>query len=1398
MVQKLPGQKPAGMTAARLNNNWNLGPVILYTRSPAGRQDITYVSENVKAHLGHEPQDFLDRPSFWNDLIHREDRPRVRSNLKSLTKNGQCVEEYRIRHKDGTYRWVRDQLTLDREGRGKPPEIIGHVFDVTDQKKAEEELREKEALLNGVIDNLPALIFLRDKAGRYILTNKEFDQRHGIQPGSALGKTPDTLVSKETSDEFLAADQKILKGGAVVSKEIEMTYGDGATRTVLTNKFPILGQDGKPVAVGVVSTDITERKRAEDALRQSESQLRAIVDNSPSYIYIRDTEGRYQLVGKELCRLLGTTSDEIKGKTPSDFYAPGMADTFLAKDREVMKTGQPFATEMAVTYPSGESRTVISTKFPLFEAGNTPTGVCAIVIDITERKKIEDALRESEERFRAVVDNAPAAIHLKDTEGRYVLVNKRFEEWNGISQDKVMGKTAYDIFPKGQADSYSALDREVKESRAARELEFDIPDRDGAVRSTIVVKFPIFGLDGAATGIGGFNIDITERKRAEDARRQSEAQLKAIVDNSPSNISIRDTQGRYLQVGKETRRLFGTTREKILGKTPSDFYSPDMADKMLAEDREVIKTGQPVTSERSITYPSGKARTVISTKFPLLEAGEVPMGVCTITIDITERTQAEEALRRSEAQLMAVVDNSPNYIYIRGADGRYLLASKQICRLLGTTPEKIKGTSPSDYYPDDIAENFLAEDREVLRTGRTMTTERGIFYPTREARTVISTKFPLFETDGSLVGICAIVADISERKRMEEALRESEERFRAVVDNSPTAIYLKDNEGRYLLTNKKHQEWYGDDLQGKHFSDCFPKEMADFFHATDWDVVDKRSAQEYEFEFTRPDGTLQSNFMIKFPILAPNGDSMGIGGITTDVTERKKTEQALRESEELFRSAFETTAQGMALVGLDGRWLNINDALCTITGYSHEELLAIKFQSITHPDDLETDMENLRQLLAGEISTYQREKRYVHKQGHIVWVLLSVAMIRDPDGSPLYFVTQVQDVSGRKVAEEQLRQAQKMEAVGQLTGGIAHDFNNLLTIAIGNLQLLDENIQDDQPLKKHIEPALDAMFRGADLTSRLLAFARKQILEPQIIDVNKHVSEMGDMLRRTIGEAIQIKVVLAEDPWRTLIDPTQLEAALLNLTINARDAMPDGGMITIEVANAQLDHTSEGGDLEVTAGPYVMIAVSDSGTGMPEDVRLRAFEPFFSTKETSKGSGLGLSMIYGFVRQSGGYVYLYSEEGQGTVVKLYLPKTESSEATTAEETTRVEELPTGGETVLVVEDNTSVRIILTLLLKELGYRVLAAKNGPTALDSVDEHDDIDLLLTDVIMPGGMNGAALAREAKKRRPNLKVLYTSGYTQNVIAHGGVLDEGIELISKPYSKAELASKVRRALES
>jgi signal transduction histidine kinase/CheY-like chemotaxis protein len=384
-----------------------------------------------------------------------------------------------------------------------------------------------------------------------------------------------------------------------------------------------------------------------------------------------------------------------------------------------------------------------------------------------------------------------------------------------------------------------------------------------------------------------------------------------------------------------------------------------------------------------------------------------------------------------------------------------------------------------------------------------------------------------------------------------------------------------------------------------------------------------------------------------------------------------------------------------------------------------------------------------------------------------------------------------------EATESQVRQAQKMEAIGQLTGGVAHDFNNILTVITGTIEILDDAVKDRPYLAQITNLMGSAAARGADLTRHLLAFARRQPLQPRSVDVNALVVEALRLLRPTLGEQIEIESMLAHDAAPALIDPGQLSTAILNLALNARDAMPNGGKLVLETRNVVLDENYAAMNSEVSPGNYVMIAVSDTGTGIPASLLEKVFDPFYTTKDVGKGSGLGLSMVYGFVKQSHGHVRIYSEEGHGTTVRLYLPQAaDVAEALPAD--AGLSELARGDETILIAEDDALVRQYVVTQISRLGYDTLAASNAAEALAIIDGPERIDLLFTDVIMPGGMNGRQLATEAVKRRPQLKVLYTSGYTENAIVHHGQLDAGVLLLPKPYLSSELARMIRNALAS
>jgi PAS domain S-box-containing protein len=526
------------------------------------------------------------------------------------------------------------------------------------------------------------------------------------------------------------------------------------------------------------------------------------------------------------------------------------------------------------------------------------------------------------------------------------------------------------------------------------------------------------------------------------------------------------------------------------------------------------------------------------------------------------------------------------------------------------------------------------------------------------------------------------------------------------------------------------------------------------------------------------------------PIRAASGEIIGGAKTARDITEVRRTQRALdRESEERQR-IFETSNDLILVTDTAGNFVQVSPSSKAIIGYDPAEMIGHSAVEFIHPDDLESTRGEMRAARRGQLKR-NFETRYVHKDGHTVplnWTGSWSEPVRRH-----FFIGR--DLTEIQAAEAQMRQAQKMEAVGQLTGGVAHDFNNILTVITGTIGILAEGVADRPELSNVARMIDEAADRGANLTKHLLAFARKQPLQPREIDINALVLEAAKLLHPTLGEHIQITPLLTSDAWTAMVDPNQLITCILNLALNARDAMPDGGKLAVETGNVVLDEAYAAMHNEVAPGEYVMIAVSDTGSGIaPADLE-RVFDPFFTTKEVGKGTGLGLSMVFGFVKQTGGHIKIYSEQGHGTTVKIYLPRATgvSDDIAAPLQPATVEG---GSETVLVVEDDAMVRGYVVTQVQSLGYTTLSAANAAEALELIDKHPEIDLLFTDVIMPGPMNGRLLAIEAVKRLPALKTLYTSGYTENAIVHHGRLDPGVLLLAKPYRKSELARMIRQAL--
>lgn len=499
---------------------------------------------------------------------------------------------------------------------------------------------------------------------------------------------------------------------------------------------------------------------------------------------------------------------------------------------------------------------------------------------------------------------------------------------------------------------------------------------------------------------------------------------------------------------------------------------------------------------------------------------------------------------------------------------------------------------------------------------------------------------------------------------------------------------------------------------------------------------------------------------------------------------RQRFEADSRQLSEELTDTLESITDALFTLDCDWCFTFVNRAAEVVLGRKREELLGRNIFEL-FPGSRQYRKHYEVAMLEGCTASFQG----VYEA---LGILLDVRVFPKRDGIAVYF----RDITEERELRERLSQAQRLEAVGQLTGGVAHDFNNLLTVIQGNLDLLEDALQDRPDLKGMAAMSGEAASRAAALTRHLLAFARRQALEPEAVDVQRLLDNMEPLLRRTLMESISIDIIHGPEQWPCVADAAQLENAVLNLCLNARDAMPEGGRLTIETANTHLDHDYAERHAEVSPGDYVQISVSDNGDGIPADMIDRVFDPFFTTKSTEKGSGLGLSMVFGFIKQSHGHITLYSEEGQGTTVRLYLPRSDSAPERSSAKPTA--ELPRGNEAILLVEDDELVYEYSAQALSSLGYRVLGARDGHEALTLLEGPKHVDLLFTDIVMPGGMNGRQLADEAQRRRPGLKVLFTSGYTENAVVHQGRLDPGVQLISKPYRRDELARRLRTILDT
>ena len=870
---------------------------------------------------------------------------------------------------------------------------------------------------------------------------------------------------------------------------------------------------------------------------------------------------------------------------------------------------------------------------------------------------------------------------------------------------------------------------------------------------------------------------------------------------------------------------FGGKHPRALGRPAREHWSElwDDLEPLLLKVRE---TGETVSAKDRPFYIErhGYGEEVffdISYSPVPLDDGSVG-GVLCIVSETTERVRAERQTAAARERLAGMFQQAPGFIALLREPGHvYELTNASYQQLIGG--RDVLGKPVREALPELAGQGIFELLDQVSTTGEpfrgwaqavTLATPEG-----PSERLLDFVYQPIKDDDGRITAIFVEGTDVTDRVRAVEAQREADARLKGIVDSVDQMIWSTTPDGYHDFYN---QRWY--DYTGVPQGSTDGAGWNDMFHPDDqgraWGVwrncLDTGEPYHIEYRLRHRSGEYRWVLGRAQPVRDDGGRIARWYGTCTDIHDLKLAEAALRESEARFRNMADSAP---ALI-----WACDAEAAPTFVNWRYEHEFGITperiqngyWRHMVHPEDVDTFEAAFMQAFRSH-SDFERDFRAKNLAGEYRWLRCAGTPRRDGEGRFLGYVGCNVDVTEARLArdaleaaveertaelraaEESLRQAQKMETVGQLTGGIAHDFNNLLQIVTGNLEILQRNLPEDSPrLRRAAENAMTGAKRAAILTQRLLAFSRRQPLAPKPTDPNRLVAGMSELLHRTLDETIEVETVLSSGAWRVEVDQNQLENALLNLAVNARDAMPDGGKLTIETANTHLDRGYVAQNAEVVPGQYVVICISDTGVGMDPDTAARAFEPFFTTKEVGKGTGRGLSMVYGFVKQSGGHVNGYSEPGVGTTVKIYLPRLIG--ALEEEEEARNVLVPEGTreESILVCEDDDDVRAYSVEVLRELGYRVLEAHDGASAIRLLEREGRVDLLFTDVVLPGGMTGAVLADKARGIRPDLKVLFTTGYARNAIVHHGRLDPGVELITKPFSYADLAARVRDLLDA
>ena len=1422
-------------------------PGVTYVETLGGDPHVTYVSPQVHPILGYTQEEFLAHPAVWAGIIHPDDSSRIDAEMREFRekKRRHSTLEYRALRKDGRVIWIQDENVVVSDASGESYFLQGVLTDITAHKQAEAQMAYQAYLLSSARDPVTAT----DE--NFVLTfwNPAAEALYGMRAEEVVGRPIAEVLPTEYPGATQEEMRRELSRTGKYLEEVTRRLRDGRTLFIDLAVMALRNDLGRITGYVAVSRDITERKRAEAQIAYQANLLARVKDP----VFAMDRDWRLTFWNAATEEAYGWTAEEALGQFLRDLLKVEYADTSMTADRlnQTLRETGTYRGEVIRHCKDGSVRHVDLTINVLRDETGEITGYISADRDITERKLAQEALQRSEEKYRLLIEGQTHLVIKVDTEGKFQFVSPPYCEMFGKTKEELLGHHFMPLVHEDDRELTARAMESLYKPPYTCYVEQRAMTKHGW-RWMAWSDKAVLDENGKVTAIIGVGRDVTERKLAEEALRRSEARYRTLVESQVELVCRWLLDSTLTFVNEAYCKFHGKTREELLGMKwpilPPGTTGPE------AEWRSeaVLKEKRLVTYEREIADCEGRKRWHQWIDSPIFDEKGNLVEIQSVGRDITDRVRAESLLRKREEVLEAISYTAEQFLKAAdwedcidsvlarlgsvsrsdgvcllgvrlGADGSY--AATLMREWCAPNVKPLSGAPELALF--DFRAYRLEEQEQALLAGQYVCAQVRNMPPAAQKllgkyNVKSLALLPVF-VDRKLWGIfafnqrtrehkwsaaefgsvCAAASALGTaiQKQQAQALVRIKESAIASSINGIAMFDPASRDGELTYANSAFLKMWGCESEGE----ILAKPFAEFLQNSEkaaqvWRSLRETGAWIGELEARREGGTVFDVQLAATRVTDAEGRPLTMIGSFIDISERAVAERKLSALLRLQQSTLATIPSSLLILDADLNVIMANSRYLESQGMQPGDAVNKNITDI-FPLALLSEQSLLERIQAVAVSAGRDELtgvRYAAENHRDQFLDIHICGIKSVHGEgerPRVLLV-MDDVTQQRALEEQVRQAVKMESVGKLAGGMAHDFNNLLTGISGFTDLVLEEMAADSPLRADLVQVRQLSDRAASLTRGLLAFSRRQTLQPVVLNINALLDNTSQMLKRLIGEDVDLSFVPAPDLGSVKADPGQIEQVLVNLAVNARDAMPKGGRMIVETANVALDEDYTQTHPEVKPGKYVMLSVADTGSGMDRETLSHLFEPFFTTKAPGKGTGLGLATAYGIIKQHEGSMSVYSEPGRGTTFRIYLPRVAAPADELAPAYPTREAEPQGAGTILVVEDEAAVRAFVKRVLEKQGYTVLTVAEVDEAERIVDERGkEIRLLLTDVVMPG-RSGPELYQRLSAKQPSLRVLFMSGYTNRSMSQNGILRAAMWFISKPFSGEQLARKVRQVL--